>query len=327
MLSAAPVEDRRVDQIVRASVIGIIVNAALAVLQIGVGAAAGSHAVVGSGLDSAMDIVTSLIILITARISTKPPDSRHPYGHGRAETIATKALSFVIFFAGVELAFTTALHMIRGESYVLPDPIALLPVFLSLVAKPALAVYKRTVGRRVASAMLLADAKNMINDMILAAAVVVGLALSLIFDIKFLDSVLAIGVSLWIIKVAFTIFWETNTELMEGIDDASIYQRIFSAVSAVRGAHHPHRTRVRKLNTLYVVDIDVEVDGSLTVAEGHDIGKRVERSIKSTIDNIYDVIVHIEPVGNVEREEKYGLSRRKLSEQGTKQAEGPGGRI
>ena len=304
--------DDRVDRIIRASLVGIVVNAVLAILQISIGMAGGSDAVVGAGLDSATDIATSLIILLTARITTKPPDLRHPYGHGRAETIATKALSFIIFFAGAQLAYTTTLDLIRGERFTLPDPFTVIPVGLALLTKPLLARYKRRVGTKVESPMLIADARNMMNDVILAATVLVGLAVSLRWNIRFLDPALAIGVSLWIIKVAFGIFWATNTELMEGTDDSTLYGRIFQAVSAVPGAHHPHRTRVRKLNNLYVVDLDIEVDGELSVAEGHAIGKSVERSIKG-LRNIYDVIVHIEPLGNVEREEKYGLSRRKLS--------------
>ena len=303
-------------QIERASIAGIIGNGILAVLGVGVGLFARSYAVVGAGLDSSIDIVTSLLTLFATRIASKPPDHEHPYGHGRAETIATKVLSFIIFFAGVELAYSTTLDIIQGKGGYLPSPIAFLPVILFLPTKPFLAHYKRKIGLRVGSPMLIADARNMFNDVVVAGAVLLGLVFTRLFALEFLDSAMAIAVSLWIIKVAFTIFWETNSELMEGIDDASIYGKIFSAVASVKGADHPHRTRVRKINTLLVVDLDVEVDGTLTVEAGHEIGKRVEKKIKGSIPNIYDVIVHIEPFGNVERLEKYGLSRRGLAEKG-----------
>jgi cation diffusion facilitator family transporter len=162
--------------------------------------------------------------------------------------------------------------------------------------------------------MLIADARNMLNDVVVSGAVLLGLVLTRVFALKFLDSAMAIGVSLWIIKVAFTIFWETNAELMEGIDDPSIYKEIFAAVASVEGAHHPHRTRVRKINTMFVIDLDVEVDATLTVEKGHEIGTHVEETLRASIENIYDVIVHIEPLGNVEQDEKYGLSRRTLAE-------------
>ncbi len=304
----------RQKQIERASIAGIIGNGALAVLSVGAGIVAGSYAVIGAGLDSSIDIVTSLLTLLTARIASKPPDREHPYGHGRAETIATKALSFIIFFAGAELAYQTTLNIISGRGEHLPSPIAFLPILLSLVTKPLLGYYKHKVGRRVNSPMLIADSRNMLNDVVISAAVLLGLILTRLFALQFLDSAMAIGVSLWIIKVAFTIFWETNAELMEGVDDPAVYREIFAAIGSVEGAHHPHRTRVRKINTMLVVDLDVEVDAGLTVEAGHEIGKRVEKKIKSSIENIYDVIVHIEPLGNVERGEKYGLSRRKLTE-------------
>ena len=304
----------RQKQIERASIAGIVGNGFLAALAIGAGVIAGSHAVVGAGLDSSIDIVTSLLTLFTARIAAKPPDSKHPYGHGRAETIATKALSFIIFFAGAELLYSTVLDIVAGRGETLPSEIAFLPMIVSLLGKPLLAYYKHKVGRRVESPMLIADARNMLNDVVVAGAVLIGLVFTHFLHLRLLDSIMAVGVSIWIIIVAFTIFWQTNAELMEGVDDANVYQEIFAAIAAVDGAHHPHRTRVRKINTMLVVDLDVEVDAKLTVEQGHEIGKRVEKKIKSLVKNIYDVIVHIEPLGNVEQGEKYGLSRSKLGE-------------
>lgn len=309
-------EEERRRQIERASVAGIAGNGLLAAFAISAGVVGNSYAVIGAGLDSSIDIVTSLLTLFAARIAAKPPDRTHPYGHGRAETIATKALSFVIFFAGAELAYSTTLDMIHGRGEYLPGSIAFLPIFLALLGKPFLAYYKRRIGRLVESPMLLADARNMMNDVVVALAVLVGLFVTRVFAVRYLDSAMAIGVSLWIIKVAFTIFWETNAELMEGVDDPEVYRKIFDVIESVPGAHHPHRTRVRKLNRMLVVDLDVEVDARLTVEAGHNIGRSVEKAIKASIANIYDVIVHIEPLGNIEQEEKYGLSERKLNDRG-----------
>ena len=95
---------------------------------------------------------------------------------------------------------------------------------------------------------------------------------------------------------------------MDGINDPSIYNKIFEAVFSVEGVHNPHRTRVRKLSNMYVIDLDIEVNGDLTVHEAHEIAKKVEKKISENIDNIYDIIVHIEPLGNVEHREKFGLS-------------------
>ena len=110
----------RIQQIRLASMIGIIGNLILAILKIAAGLISGSLAVIGDGIDTTTDVVTSFVTLITARIISKPPDAEHPYGHGRAETIATKILSFIIFFAGAQLAWSTALRLISRETVGVP---------------------------------------------------------------------------------------------------------------------------------------------------------------------------------------------------------------
>jgi divalent metal cation (Fe/Co/Zn/Cd) transporter len=100
---------------------------------------------------------------------------------------------------------------------------------------------------------------------------------------------------------------------MEGYKDRETYRRVFSAVESVPGAEHPHRARVRTIGSMQIVDLDIEVDGSLTVAEAHRIAQRTEEEIKRAVDNVYDVLVHVEPVGNVENRERYGVSQKKLN--------------
>ena len=94
---------------------------------------------------------------------------------------------------------------------------------------------------------------------------------------------------------------------MDGIEDTHLYSLLFDAVKSVEGAYNPHRVRARKIGSHYMVNLDVEVDPNLSVREAHDIARAVEASIKSNIKNIYDVMVHIEPRGNQEADEKFGL--------------------
>ena len=103
---------------------------------------------------------------------------------------------------------------------------------------------------------------------------------------------------------------------MDGTDNPELYYKIFDAVEEVGGAN-PHRVRVRKHSNLYTVDLDVEVDGKLSIEEGHDISKNVEINIRKKVENVYDVLVHIEPEGNVEKE-KFGLSRENIEDECSK---------
>lgn len=298
----------RFRRIVLASWIGIVANAVLAVLKIVVGAVSGSFAVISDGIDSGNDILTSVVTLFTAYVARRPPDKRFPYGYARADTLATKLLSFVIFFAGAQLIISTIRHALTDTPQLPTGAFVFYVTGASIVVKVALAAYKIRVGRRVHSAMLVADGKNMQNDVIISVAVLIGLAGTHIFNMPIIDSITAIVVSIWIIKVALQIFIQSNVELMDGMQNTAAYQAVFDAVASVPEAHNPHRTRIRRLGHMYVVILDIEVDADMDVGSAHAIALKTERAIAEQVPRVYDVVVHIEPYGNVEQNERYGLA-------------------
>jgi cation diffusion facilitator family transporter len=295
-------EPDRYARIARASWLGIVGNGLLSVLKITVGIIAGSFAVISDGVDSANDILTSFVTLISARVSQRQPTARFPYGYTRADTVATKLLSFVIFFAGAELIISSVRHIVVEAPRAVPSSIAIYVTLVSIAAKIYLAYYKISVGRRVNSSMLVADGRNMQNDVIISVAVLVGLLAANILAMPVLDSITALLVSAWIIRVAFKIFMESNTELMDGLHSTRIYDRVFEAVGQIAEAESPHRVRARHVGHLYVIDLDIEVDPSLTVVQAHDIAQRTEETIRRLVPNVYDVVVHVEPRGNTEGE-------------------------
>lgn len=304
--------DNRYKTIKRASIIGVIGNSLISIFKLFAGFYTGSMAVISDGVDSATDIITSLITLVTAKIASRPPDKGHPYGHGRAETVATKLLSFVITFAGLQLFIKTLGQIINREESAIPGVLAFIATVVSIVGKIALALHKRSVGKKVNSQMMIADAKNMQNDILISSIVLIGLFFTNILNLPIIDKIMALGISIFIIKVGFEIFLETSNELMDGIIDTDIYKKIFDAVEKVEGATNPHRTRVRKMNNLLLIDLDIEIDPDISVREGHDIATEVDKSLRREINNIYDVMIHMEPIGIHEPEEKYGLSTKDL---------------
>jgi cation diffusion facilitator family transporter len=157
--------------------------------------------------------------------------------------------------------------------------------------------------------MLKANAKNMSADVLLSAGVLIGLALSLLLNIGVIDSWAAALVGLWVIKSALGIFWEANAELMDGGSDRAYYHEVFEAVNSVEEAGHPHRVRMRRIAGLWDIDIDIEVPPNKTVTEAHWIAFKVEEAIKARVENVYDIMVHVEPAGNME-DEGYGLSEK-----------------
>ena len=302
----------RGSKIKTASWVGIYGNAILSIAKISVGIIAGSLAVVADGIDSAIDILTSIITLIAAYFITKPPDIKHPYGYQRADTIATKALSFIIFFAGAQLAISTVMNLIEGEIREIPSVIAIYVTLVSIVGKLLLAVYQFKIGKITKSQMLIANGKNMQNDIIISISVLLGLAFTFIFKLPVLDTITALVVSIWIMYVAFKIFMQTNIELMDGIEDTSIYKDVFKAVEQVKNVHNPHKVRIRKLSNNYIIELDIEIDGSKNLNEAHKIGHEVEKNIRKNIKNVYEVLIHTEPRGNIDKDEKFGISNKNI---------------
>jgi len=301
-------ERERSARIELVSWVAIAGNLLLALLKIIAGIRAGSLAVLGDGIDSTTDIVASGITLFAARIIAKPPDREHPYGHFRAETIATKTLSFIIFFAGAQLALSTVHRIISSEYGGVPGIAALYAAAISIVGKVALSVLLSRSGKKLDSSMLRANGKNMQSDVLISTGVLAGVVFTQAFRMPLLDSIAALLISLWIMRTAFTIFMESNMELMDGLGDQTVYPVIFKAVDETSGAVNPHRTRVRKLGNMYIIDLDIEVDGKKTVTEAHNIAVQVEHTIKQRVDNVYDIMVHVEPKGNVELNERFGVT-------------------
>jgi cation diffusion facilitator family transporter len=303
---------KRENEIKKASWVGMIGNAFLATLKIIIGFISGSLAVVADGIDSLSDVVISLITLITARILSKPPNKKFPYGYGKADTIATKSLSFIIFFAGAQLLFTTISKIIQGDVSAMPSKIAIYVTVLSILGKIFLAYYQLKIGKKTGSSMLIANSKNMQNDILISFSVLLGLLFIYVFRLPLLDRITAFIVSFWILRTAYKIFMQTNLELMDGTKDSSVYNKIFEAIESVNGVHNPHRVRARDIGDKLMIVIDMEVDGNLSLYKAHEMAHKVEQSIKSKVKNIFDIVIHVEPLGDDLSEKELGISRNNL---------------
>ncbi len=277
-------------------------------MKITVGLIAGSMAVVADGVDSASDILTSVITLITAHIMSRPPDIRYPYGYERADTIASKALSFVIFFAGAQLAISTVTRLLDGVQAEVPSLFAIWVIIASIVGKLLLALYQFKVGKSTGSSMLIANARNMQSDMFISVAVLTGLIFTVALEMPIIDTITALVVSIWIMATAVRIFFQSNRDLMDGLDSPEIYKEVFRLINDVDGVYNPHGARIRKSGNKFVIEVHIEVDGSKTVTEAHAISQEVEQVIHKNIKDVYDVIIHVEPYGNIEKDEKFGVS-------------------
>jgi cation diffusion facilitator family transporter len=221
-------------------------------------------------------------------------------------------LAFIIFFAGAQLAITSFSKLLNPAEEAMPSMFAIYIIVLSILGKLLLAGYLKKVGKSVESAMLIANARNMQNDVVISVSVLVGLVFTFIFKMPIIDTIAALLVSAYIMVIAFKIFMQTNLEMMDGVEDSEIYKKIISAANSIEGVSNPHRIRVRKMAHLNVIALDIEIEGHLTLNEAHDLALTVESAIKDRIPNVYDVLVHTEPKGNIEPDEVFGVSEEDL---------------
>ena len=295
--------------LIRASNISAVGNGILSVSKIAVGIFAGSLAVIGDGIDSATDVLISLVMIFTARIMTRPPNRKYVFGYEKAESIATKILSLVIFYAGIQMLVSSVQSFFSSETKAMPAIIAIYVTIFSIFGKLALAWYQYRQGKKIDSSMLIANAVNMRNDVIISVSVLVGLGFTFILKMPILDSVTGLFVSLFILKSSISIFMESNVELMDGVKDEGVYQKIFEAVDITEGAGNPHRVRSRQVGNLYLIELDIEADPNITIKEAHDITEAVEKNIRQKLENVYDIVIHVEPKGECSKNEKFGIDR------------------
>lgn len=297
-----------------ASIIAIAGNGLLALLKIIIGLVGGSLAVVGDGIDSSTDVIIAMMSLIVAGIIARPADAEHPWGHGRAETIATTILAFILFFAGGQLVLRAVSGIFSHTTSEVPSPLTLAVTAFSIIGKLTLSWSQYYFGKRADSAMLRANGKNMMGDVIISSGVLIGVGLSIVLNMAILDPIIAILVGFWVIRSSISIFLEANMELMDGSSDTAPYTAVFNAVRTVPGTINPHRTRMRRIAGLWDIDIDIEVDPELKVREAHHIANQVEQAIKDSVEGVYDIVVHIEPAGEADLHaaEQYGLRESEL---------------
>jgi len=302
----------RIYYIKLAGKIALLGNLLLCAVKLIFATLSGSLAVMGDGIDSATDTLIAIVTIFIGKVISAPSDKEHPWGHGRAETVATMILSFVIFFAGSQLLLSSIKQLINYKDLVQNESnyLAILATVISIIGKSLLALSQFALGKKSQSTMILANAKNMKSDIFMSSAVLIGLGASKLFSMPILDPISALLISIWVIKSAIDIFLDTNRELMDGNTDNELYKTLFDATMSVKGVSNPHRARIRKIASHWDIDLDIEVDAQMTVHEAHEIAENVEIAIKKAIPDVYDIMVHIEPQGHSGHhpQEQFGIS-------------------
>jgi cation diffusion facilitator family transporter len=276
--------------------LGLVIDAALSGGKVATGLLFSSQAILADGLHSASDLVTDVAVLAGIRVSARPADPEHPYGHRRVSTLVAMFVGLMLLGAAGYIVFS-AIESLRGPvSAVAPLwPLAMAAV--SVPAKEILYRLTRRTGKAYDDASLVANAWHHRTDAFSSLAATAGLAGVLIggAEWQFLDAATATILSAFLAVVAVRILRKAAGELIDRAPGDLARRQIARAVLATPGVRSYHALRARKLSGKITADIHIQVDPELTVHQGHEIATAARRSVRRADPDVIDVIVHIEP--------------------------------
>jgi len=285
--------------------IGLIVNILLSVIKITAGIYGRSQAVLADGIHSISDTTTDIAVIAGSYFWSKPPDSSHPYGHKRIETIVSIFIGVVLFAAGAGIGLKALFTLYEKHSSP-PEWIALLAAILSIICKEILYQWTAATGRRTKSLALSANAWHHRLDAISSIPVLIAVGVSILWPKwTFIDHVGAVFVSLLILYAALKIAFTGFKELLDAGAPREIRRRIKTIVLKNPTVHQVHGIRTRYAGNSLQVDLHVVVDGSMTVSESHQVAEDIEARLFDEGPDIVDVVVHIEPIESVSLENQY----------------------
>jgi len=274
---------------------GMAVNVVTAVAKAAAGVMFSSRALVADAVHSASDLVTDLAVIFGVRYWVAPADECHPYGHGKIEALVTVFISAALAVVAWELGADAVRALASCERRDPPGVAAFLVAVVGIVLKEALFVWTRAVARRIKSTALEANAWHHRSDAISSIPVAAAVALSwLLPQLWWLDSVGALVVAAFVLHVA----WSLAHPALQELTDADVESKaaaVAQVAAAVPGVKGVHKTRARRYGGLFQADLHIQVDASLSVAEGHAIGHAVKDAVVGAGIDVDDAIVHVEP--------------------------------
>ena len=293
--------DNRQQDIYKVTIWGSIVNFILLIFKFVAGVLGHSSAMVADAIHSLSDFATDIIVLFFVRISSKPADTTHKYGHGKFETLATEFIGFALLAVGIGILIEgtkNIVAVVRGEVLQAPGVIALLAAAVSIISKEILYQYTVYKGRKINSQAVVANAWHHRSDAFSSIGTLVGIAGAMFLGEKWrvLDPVAAVIVSVFILKVAIDILRNSLEELMEhSLPDAE-EEEIKQIILSTNGVESPHHLRTRRIGNRVAIEVHIRMNGDMTLTKAHQITTEVEQQLKLRFGENTHIGIHTEPI-------------------------------
>ncbi|MBE9609716.1 cation diffusion facilitator family transporter [Chitinilyticum piscinae] len=275
------------------TLVSVVVNVLLTIVQIVVGILAKSQALVADGVHSLSDLLADFVVLFVNHHSHKDADDDHQYGHARFENAASLVLGVLLLVVGAGMLWTAADKLLHPEHIARVHPVALWVALLALAGKEGLFRYMLAVAKRVSSSMLIANAWHARSDAASSLVVAVGIVGNLL-GYPLLDPLAALIVGIMVGKMGWEFSWDALHDLMDRALPADEVTAITATLAGTPGVLGVHDLRTRKMGDLAVIDAHIEVDPRISVTEGHLIAVRCHDRVMAT-HAVLNITVHVDP--------------------------------
>lgn len=290
----------REKEIYKVTIVGSVVNFLLLVFKFVAGILGHSAAMLADAVHSLSDFVTDIIVIVFVRISNKPQDKGHDYGHGKYETLATAIIGLILLIAGFGILWNGASSIYafaRGEELEEPGMVALIAALVSIVLKEILYRYTVIKGKKLNSQSVIANGWHHRSDALssIGTAVGIGGAILLGNHWRVLDPVAAVIVSFFIMKVAVQLLIPCVDELLEKSLPDDVEKQIEQALLSFPGVSEPHHLRTRRIGSYCAIEVHVRMDGQITLEAAHATATAIENRLKEMFGEGTLINIHVEP--------------------------------
>lgn len=276
--------------------ISIAINIFLTVIKIFFGIVGNSKALIADGFHSMSDVLSSVVIIFSIMIGSKPADDDHPYGHGKAESIAGIVVGVLLLFTAFELILDIVKSLFEKESFAIPDKFTLIIAGLSIVIKFFLYIYKDKLGKKLNNDAILADARDHKSDVISTLGVLIGILLSIYIHPVF-DILTGIVVAIIIGREGLNVIFETSNKIMDK-QDKEVINEVYEFISQFDEISNVHDILLQYSGDKIYLSFHVRVDKNMRVLKAHDLSDDIKLGILEKYPEIENVIIHIDPAMN-----------------------------
>lgn len=277
-------------------IVSTVANVALLGIKLSVGFWANSRALIADGVNSAADIFTSVMILVSFRLAARPADKDHPYGHGNIEVLVAFLVSLLIIGTGGFVVYDGIKNALSPE-LVPPGLLALAAAGFSIVTKIVLFFYAHSVSKRYHSPAVVVQAVDHRSDIFATSAALIGIFVARL-GVSFLDPVAAVAIAGFIIWTGIKLVKDNLKVLLDAQPSDEFFTPLKNRLAEFKDIHKVRHMRAHPVGTYYFLEITITVDRKLSVKEGHAIADRIRRELIRCEKRLKDVIVHVEPASD-----------------------------